>query len=94
MPPRHPHRDSRTFEQTRRRGDPGATRGAGLSQEPPGNEAGSGRTYVSEIQRGKRSPTLRLLFKLAPHLGLKPSEIVRRVEDDALTTEHLRTSGR
>ena len=43
-------------------------------------EAGIHRTYVSLIKRGKKSPTLAVIVKLATALGIKPSELLRRVE--------------
>lgn len=52
----------------------------GLSQEALGLEAGSGRTYVSEIERGVKNPSVATLFKLAGVLRVRPSEIVRRAE--------------
>jgi DNA-binding XRE family transcriptional regulator len=57
----------------------------GLSQERLGNEAGSGRTYVSQLERGERGPSLKMVFKLARRLGVEASEIVRRIEE--ATTE-------
>jgi transcriptional regulator with XRE-family HTH domain len=38
------------------------------------------RTYVSLIERGKKSPTLAVIVSLATALGIKPSELLRRVE--------------
>ncbi len=58
----------------------------GLSQEALGFESGLHRTYVSLLERGKKSPTLVTIFLLATALDLPPSEIVRRVES------HLRWS--
>jgi len=52
----------------------------GLSQEELGFESGLHRTYVSLLERGKRSPTLTTLIQLATALNIQPSEIVRRVE--------------
>jgi len=38
------------------------------------------RTYVSRVERGVQSPTVRTVVKLATVLGVKPSEIVSRLE--------------
>ena len=54
----------------------------GLSQEQLGNESGSGRTFISELERGKRGASLKTLFRLAPHLDVTPSELVRRLEKE------------
>ena len=50
------------------------------SQEVLAFEAGIHRTYVSLIERGKKSPTLAVIVRLAKALGIKPSELLRRVE--------------
>jgi transcriptional regulator with XRE-family HTH domain len=46
-----------------------------------GLEAGFDRTFVSLLERGLRSPTVRTVVKLAAVLEVRPSEIVRRMED-------------
>ncbi len=53
----------------------------GLSQERLGLDISSGRTYVSEMERGQRNPSLKMLFRLARRLGVRPSDLVRRLED-------------
>ena len=50
------------------------------SQEDLAFEAGIHRTYVSMIERGKKSPTLAVIVRLANALHVKPSELLRRVE--------------
>jgi len=52
----------------------------GFSQERLALEAHFDRTYVSLIERGVRSPTVRVVAKLAETLGVNPSEIMRRME--------------
>jgi transcriptional regulator with XRE-family HTH domain len=52
----------------------------GLSQERLGNDAGSGRTFIRDLERARRGASLKTLFRLAEQLGVTPSEIVRRVE--------------
>jgi transcriptional regulator with XRE-family HTH domain len=52
----------------------------GLSQEQLGNESGSGRTFISELERGKRGASLKTIFRLAPCLEVSPSEIIGLVE--------------
>lgn len=39
------------------------------------------RTYVSLLERGLRNPTLGTLFKITAVLSIRPSEIVRRIEE-------------
>jgi transcriptional regulator with XRE-family HTH domain len=53
---------------------------AGLTQEQLGLEADLRRTFVSLLELGEQQPSLTTLFKIAPALGVTPSEIVRRTE--------------
>jgi transcriptional regulator with XRE-family HTH domain len=52
----------------------------GLSQERVGNESVSGRTYISQLERGERGPSLKTIFRLSKTLGVAPSRIVLEVE--------------
>jgi transcriptional regulator with XRE-family HTH domain len=52
----------------------------GLSQEQLALACDRHRTYISLLERGQNSPSLRTLFLIASALGLKASELVRRVE--------------
>jgi transcriptional regulator with XRE-family HTH domain len=51
------------------------------SQEALAFDAGIHRTYVSLIERGRKSPTLTVIVKLAKALNVRPSELLRRVEE-------------
>ena len=44
-------------------------------------DAGFDRTFTSLLERGLRSPTMRTVVRLAEALEVRPSEIVRRMED-------------
>lgn len=50
----------------------------GWSQEHYAFEAGIHRTYVSDIERGARNPTIEVLEKLARPLGVDAAELIRR----------------
>ena len=54
--------------------------GAGLSQEKLAFAAGVHRTYVSLLERDKKSPTLAVLFRICKALNVPASELVARVE--------------
>lgn len=54
---------------------------AGLSQERLGLRAGVDRTYVSEIERDLKSPTVDMLIRLCRVMNAKPSEILAEIED-------------
>jgi len=47
----------------------------GLSQEAFALRCGLDRTYISGIERGRRNPSLRIVRKLATHLGVSMSEL-------------------
>lgn len=55
----------------------------GLSQEQLGFESGYHRTYISLLERGRYSPSLTAIFRLAAALNVHPSELIRRVEVQA-----------
>ena len=52
----------------------------GLSQEALGYKAKVHRTYVSDIERGARNPTVRVIWKLADALDTNPSALFERAE--------------
>ena len=52
----------------------------GLSQEALALEAGIQRNYVSLIERGINQPTIKIIFKLAAALEMKPSQVIELVE--------------
>ena len=48
----------------------------GWSQEDYADRAGIHRTYVSDIERGKRNPTVTVVEKLAAPFGVSPSQLI------------------
>ena len=52
----------------------------GFSQEELGFQAGVHRTYVSQIERGLKSPTLAVILKLTQALGSSAGPLVSQVE--------------
>jgi len=48
----------------------------GWSQEDYADRAGIHRTYVSEIERGKRNPTITVVEKLARPLGVSAAQLL------------------
>ena len=51
-----------------------------LSQEELALAADVDRTFVSQMERGIRQPTITTLMKLASALGIQPSTLVIRME--------------
>ena len=52
-----------------------------ISQEALGERAGIHRTYVSQLERGMKSPTIVILQRIAKALEIQASEILKRMED-------------
>jgi transcriptional regulator with XRE-family HTH domain len=52
----------------------------GLSQEALSFACQRHRTYVSLVERGKNSPSLRTVWLMAEALEVHPSELIRRAE--------------
>ena len=52
-----------------------------ISQEDFAERAGLHRTYVSDLERGKRNISLENIERLAKALNLSISELMRRVDD-------------
>lgn len=51
-----------------------------LSQEALADEGGYHRTYISLLERGEKSPSLRTIFNLAQALQTTPTDLIRRTE--------------
>lgn len=49
----------------------------GLSQEELAFAAEMKRSYLSDLERGTRNPTVRALGRLAGALGVEPGELLR-----------------
>ncbi|MCK1532842.1 helix-turn-helix transcriptional regulator [Bradyrhizobium sp. 171] len=61
----------------------GLRHSARLSQEELAGRAGIHRTYVSQIERGLKSPTIVMLLKLSKALETTPSKIMRQLEAES-----------
>ncbi|HEY8750534.1 MAG TPA: helix-turn-helix transcriptional regulator [Tepidisphaeraceae bacterium] len=53
---------------------------AGLSQESLALGAGVDRSYLSELERDLKSPTVKLLLRLCATLGISASGLIAKVE--------------
>lgn len=53
---------------------------AKISQEELADRAGIHRTYVSQIERGLKSPTLSVLFQISKSLNTTASVLIAEVE--------------
>lgn len=54
---------------------------AGLSQEEFAERAEVHRTYVSQLERGLKSPSVRVLGKVAEALGCEAWELLRDISE-------------
>lgn len=53
----------------------------GLSQEGAALACGIDRKHFGNLERGKMSPTLRTVWKIATQFGVEPSELLGRAEE-------------
>lgn len=53
----------------------------GISQEALAHESNLHRTYVSQLERGLKSPSLDAIAALAKALGQQPHELIKAAED-------------
>jgi transcriptional regulator with XRE-family HTH domain len=54
---------------------------AKLSQEKLADLANVHRTYISQIERNLKSPTLEVVFSICHALSIKPSDFIREIEN-------------
>ena len=54
----------------------------GLTQEEVATRSGFSQQYVSDLERGKRNPTIVSLYELAQVLGVSHIDLVRFEKDD------------
>lgn len=59
----------------------------GVSQEMLSDEAGLDRTFLSQLETGRKQPSLLTIFQLAGALQANASELLRQVERK-LQAEH------
>lgn len=52
----------------------------GLSQEKLADEIDSHQVYISEIEQGKKIPSLQILYKMAQSFKIPLSEMIKIVE--------------
>jgi transcriptional regulator with XRE-family HTH domain len=57
-------------------------RAKGLTQEQFAELSGFTQQYVSDLERGRRNPTVVTLFHLASPLGVEASDLVAKVDDE------------
>lgn len=54
----------------------------GVSQEELALDAGMKRSYLSDLERGTRNPSVRALDRLAAALGADPADLLRERSSD------------
>ncbi len=54
---------------------------SGISQEKLADVIDSHQVYISEIENGKKIPSLPILYKIARGLGISLSDIIMRIEN-------------
>ncbi|MCE5302614.1 MAG: helix-turn-helix domain-containing protein [Planctomycetaceae bacterium] len=68
-----------------------AREAAELTQEELSFEARLDRTYVSQLENDKKSPTIDVLFRICDALGITASELIVRVEKARPKGRHGKT---
>lgn len=53
----------------------------GMTQEKLANEIHLDRSYLSEIERNLKAPSLYTIFKLTKGLGIPPGELIEKIYD-------------
>lgn len=56
---------------------------AGISQEELAHRAGLHRTYISQLERGLKSPTLDVVFTLAPALKVPAKKFLADICEES-----------
>jgi transcriptional regulator with XRE-family HTH domain len=56
---------------------------AGLLQAQLAEKANLDSSYLSPLENNRKSPTLTTYFRLCQVLGIKPSALMKRVEEEA-----------
>lgn len=51
------------------------------SQEELANQSEVDRSYISEIERGLKTPSIAIIFRLCSALDIKPWEFIKMVEE-------------
>lgn len=59
-----------------------AREAAGMTQEELAHKAEVDRPYISLLEHNKKSPTLKMLFRLCDALEIQASELIARVEQN------------
>ena len=49
---------------------------AGLTQEDLAGSADMDRSYLSELENGRKNASVEMLYKLAKALGVKPADVL------------------
>jgi len=52
----------------------------GISQEALAFKGGYHRTYIGQLERGEKSPSLKTIYALAGSLGIAPSKLLKDIE--------------
>lgn len=61
----------------------------GLSQEALAFQAGLHRTYISDLERGRKGPSLRVVLRIAFALDMTAPDLVQMTENHALSKSTL-----
>lgn len=63
-----------------------ARKAAGLSQEDLAFQAGLARSYMSDVERGQRNPTVRVIGQIAAALKISAAPLVEGIPEKIVET--------
>ena len=62
----------------------------GMTQETLGFEAGYHSTWISQLERGLKQPSLATVFIIANQLGVKPDKMIKAVDKKFTSQKRVR----
>ena len=60
----------------------------GMSQENLSAFAGIARSHLTMLENGRKTARIDTVFRIAEALGIKPSELIRLVEDSSINKDN------
>ena len=62
----------------------------GMTQEALGFDSGYHSTWISQLERGLKQPSLATVFIIANQLGVKPDEMIKAVDKKFTSQKRVR----
>ena len=59
----------------------------GFSQEHMSSLAGIARSHLVALENGRKTPKLDTVWRISDALGIKPSDLIRAIENESLAND-------